>query len=159
MKANALNTGLVKGLLGVRNGIDSILSKLDATEINCNSTNTPAGNGPENPVLKVSAHYKALDLFDLFLSRTSKQKQWKRSTISKFEALRNHLFRFNNQLYLDELTWEDFDDFVNYLRISKLSETSVQIYLDRFRKFLRWAYDNSYTTNSLFKFYTSAVRL
>lgn len=107
-------------------------------------------------------------LYDEFTRTMGLQNEWTPATFTKFASIRSHLYAYNPNLSLANLSENDLQGFVNYLRTIKipkspikeggkvkkqyqigLRNTTIAKNLAFVRWFLRWAYGRGYYDGKL----------
>ncbi len=88
------------------------------------------------------------DYFDEFVSQKGQENNWKYSTFQKFDAVRNHLKAFDEQLTFDKLTEAGLNSYIIFLRDKKdLRNSTLMKQLAFLKWFLKWAAGKGYNTN------------
>lgn len=88
------------------------------------------------------------DYFDEFVSNKGKENNWKYATFQKFDTVRNHLIKFDEQLTFDKLTETTLNNYLIFLRDKKDMRNSTRLKQLAFLKwFLRWAAGKGYNAN------------
>ena len=78
-------------------------------------------------------------VFDKFTETMGDKNEWTESTQEKFQALRNHLEKFDKRLSLDLFDDDKAHAFVTYLHGCGFRNTTVKKQVSFFKWFLRWA--------------------
>lgn len=78
-------------------------------------------------------------VFDMFTETMGDKNEWTESTQEKFQALRNHLEKFDKRLSLDLFDDDKAHAFVTYLHGCGFRNTTVKKQVSFLKWFLRWA--------------------
>lgn len=102
-----------------------------------------------NRTTKVHKAEKSLyDYFDEFVCQRGQENNWKRATYQKFEAARNHLMAYDDQLTFEKLNETGLNNYLIFLRDNKDMRNSTLLNQLAFVKwFLKWATGKGYNTN------------
>ena len=90
-------------------------------------------------ILDASNAPKFFDVFDMFTETMGDKNEWTESTQEKFQALRNHLEKFDKRLSLDLFDDDKAHAFITYLHGCGFRNTTVKKQVSFLKWFLRWA--------------------
>lgn len=93
-----------------------------------------------------------------FIASESRQKEWTRASVQKYQALGEHLKVYNKNLSLSDLDEYGIQDFVDSLHRESLRNTTIANQVTYLRAFLRWCAKRGYTTNKDFESYRPRLR-
>jgi len=91
------------------------------------------------------------DYFDEFVKQKGLENNWKYATFQKFDAVRNHLKGFDENLTFEKLTESGLNNYIIFLRNKKeMRNTTLLKQLAFLKWFLKWAAGKGYNTNLAF---------
>lgn len=89
------------------------------------------------------------NVFDEFTRSMGLQNGWTPATFTKFGAIRKHLFSFNSNLELKNISEKDMQLFILHLQKADLRNTTIAKNVAFVKWFLRWAYGKGYYQGNL----------
>ncbi|MDR1199278.1 MAG: site-specific integrase [Prevotellaceae bacterium] len=85
------------------------------------------------------------DVFDKFVQIIGEQNEWKKSTYTKFNTMKQHLLNFDSNLTFENITEEKLQGLINYLQDkANLRNTTTAKYYAHLKQFFIWAADKEY---------------
>jgi integrase len=84
-----------------------------------------------------------------FMETMGKQNDWTKATYTKFNALREHLKTYNENLSFEKLNEGTLQGFIGSLHKEELRNTTISKYMSFLRWFLRWAYFKGYNPTTI----------
>ncbi len=87
---------------------------------------------------------KFFEYFDEFTKTVGVQNAWTTATFTKFKSIRKHLYDFNSNLVLNDLTEDQLHEFITYQHNIKLRNTTIAKNVSFLRWFLRWCANKDY---------------
>ncbi|MDD4993326.1 MAG: site-specific integrase [Paludibacter sp.] len=105
-------------------------------------------NGKANNI-ESAKEINLFTIFDEFTRTMGSQNGWTPATFTKFAAIRKHLFSFNPNLNLKNISEKEMQLFVQYLQKADLRNTTIAKNISFVRWFLRWANGKGYYLGTL----------
>lgn len=96
--------------------------------------------------------------FDLFVKKVGVQNAWTKATHTKFSSIKEHLKSFNPQLSLVSFDDDKMQDFVNYMHLVPLRNTTIGKNIAFVKWFLRWASKNNYYPGRVHETYQAKLK-
>lgn len=112
--------------------------------------------------LEDSNQYKKsfFNIFDEFTNECGTQNNWSNSTYQKFGVVKNHLYRFNEELTFDFFDEKGLNEYSIYLRDKlEMRNSTIKKQVSCFLKwFLRWSYRKRYHKNNAFEQFKPSLK-
>lgn len=89
------------------------------------------------------------EVFDIFLSREKLRQQWSENTWKNLRTVRTDFKEFRADVPIDDIDEDLIMAFVAFLHKKEMSNYSIDSLLRKFRRFMRWAYDNKYVATDV----------
>lgn len=90
-------------------------------------------------------------VYDEFIRKEGMAKQWSYNTEKNLLTVKTNLYEFNPNLKFSDITVDMINNFVLFLQSKKIkdktgmSNHSIDSLMHKFRRFMKWAYENHYT--------------
>lgn len=100
-----------------------------------------------------------MKIFDEFVKENGRQNNWSESTFEKFQAVKNHLNKFNPNLTFNYFNEFGLNEYLIFLRDDKGMRNSTIIKQLNFLKwFLRWAFQKEYNKLNDFELFKPKLK-
>lgn len=88
------------------------------------------------------------DVFDEFIKTSSRLKSWTDGTVTKFTALKGHLYEYKKDLAFTDLTDQGLSDILHFfVHQIKLKNSTTKKHLSNLKWFMKYALEKEHTKN------------
>lgn len=112
-----------------------------------NAIKVKYGLAKENKVEEVTVK-DFYGVFDEFISVSSRLRNWTKGTITKFMALKKHLYEYNKALAFSDLTDQGLSDILHYfIQQIELKNSTTKKHFSNLKWFMKYALEKQHTDN------------
>jgi len=113
----------------------------------------------QNKIVKEQQGDMFIHLFDEFILESGSQNNWATGTIKKFNAVKNHLKSFDENITFQSLDENRLIEYSNHLRDKRdLRNSTIEKQIKCLKWFLRWATKKGYNKNNAFQSYRPKLK-
>lgn len=137
----------------VQNQIPTPTQIKDAFSIKIKGEKEKVNEEPQEPIVNF------MQIFNEFVIENSKQNNWSKSTIKKFNTVKHHITEFDPNSTFDSWTEKHLNEYMEYLRVKKnMRNSSVSKHIKFIKWFLRWSYRKGYNQNLAFDMFIPKLK-
>lgn len=89
------------------------------------------------------------EVFNIFLSKEQAKQQWSYNTLKNIKTVLTDFTEYKKDVPIESIDEDMILSFLEYLHNKGMSNYSIDSLLRKFRRFMRWAYDNKYVKNNV----------
>ena len=87
------------------------------------------------------------EVFNIFLTKEKEIQQWSQNTWKNLRTVLTDFSEFRKDVPIESIDKDTIMSFVVYLHGKGMTNYSIDSLLRKFRRFMKWAYDNGFTKN------------
>ena len=91
------------------------------------------------------------DAFERFVAECGKLNNWTHATYEKFNAVKNHLREFDEEVSFESFTESCLNDYMDFLHKKDMRNSTINKQMDYLKWFLRWCTKKGYCHNTAYE--------